>query len=576
MQTSFNAIYEELSLLYTESMENTSADVVAFLLPTGKYGFLSNWYPSQFNLYGQVFSSGEQAFMWAKADTFLDDEIKAQIMQTDDPKKLKALGRKIKNFDDNVWSTVKADLMTEIVTAKFEQNPDLLKKLLATGDVLLAEANNFDKYWGCGLKASDATIKDPQKWRGKNVLGTILMNIRDAHCTIEEDLSLTEEKQVGYVSYGVKGADEASAVKMLTTILSSNQIKSSVAQAGLYANSEEDAFVSTSRDLLSHIKTNRQRPVGIVLDGTKLSNKYKINPINWATLELNKESSRLSLKALYEYTNVENPDDKAYKVQFACYGSFLINKKLFDILERIMLCYNATETTTRKGVATTLGATHGFVATDKVGNTGRPKPGKWIVTKGYFYSVQSGGGVNISKGTFNKYRDQLDQAGIHLFDDSIEGTGPRGDAELNISDNAFISELIHNQVLDETEERILQKAAFEWAPNAFKKDGSLRKNAKKVQTATYFDIKDCIELILLPIKFKRCWDTDGADATYDYLGSNGYTVKKDLMGKPEDTKQLAIDIVELKAEIENKGLESLVFWVEQKTTNADVHRALKK
>jgi hypothetical protein len=67
---------------------------------------------------------------------------------------------------------------------------------------------------------------------------------------------------------------------MLNTILQTDQIKSSEAQAGLYPGSESDAFVSTSRDLLQHIKNNRQRPVGVVLDGDKLSNKYKINPIN--------------------------------------------------------------------------------------------------------------------------------------------------------------------------------------------------------------------------------------------------------------------------------------------------------
>jgi predicted NAD-dependent protein-ADP-ribosyltransferase YbiA (DUF1768 family) len=40
--------------------------------------------------------------MWAKANLFNDDEIKTQIMDTTDPKKLKALGRKIKNYDDAV------------------------------------------------------------------------------------------------------------------------------------------------------------------------------------------------------------------------------------------------------------------------------------------------------------------------------------------------------------------------------------------------------------------------------------------------------------------------------------------
>jgi hypothetical protein len=107
------------------------------------------------------------------------------------------------------------------------------------------------------------------------------MEVRDSNYnTISEAISLEEEKNVGYISYGVKATDENSSVKMLDIILQSDQIKSSEAQDGLYAGSEQDAFVSTSRDYLSHIKNNRQRPVGIILDGTKLSTKYKINPIN--------------------------------------------------------------------------------------------------------------------------------------------------------------------------------------------------------------------------------------------------------------------------------------------------------
>lgn len=275
MSTDFMFLYESLNKL------NEEAEVkpVAFLLPSTTNGYLSNWYLSPINVFGKSFISGEQAFMWAKANFFNDEEIEAEILQNKDPKKLKALGRKIRNFDDKAWAAVRLDIMTQVVTAKFEQNPDLMEKLLATGTAPIVEANAFDKFWACGLRATDAAINDPTRWKGENNLGKILMAIRDNH-QINEAVSLEESKQVGYVSYGVKGADEASSVKMLNTILQTDQIKSSEAQAGLYPGSELDAFVSTSRDLLQHIKNNRQRPVGVVLDGDKLSNKYKINPIN--------------------------------------------------------------------------------------------------------------------------------------------------------------------------------------------------------------------------------------------------------------------------------------------------------
>ena len=548
----FLTLYEEL-----DNLNKDAHKVVAFLLPTTANGYLSNWYPSKLKVFNNTFSSAEQAFMWAKADVFKDDEIKTQIMQTTDPKILKALGRKIKNYDDAAWSDIRTDIMRAVVKAKFEQNSDLMQKLLSTEDAILVEANAFDTFWGCGLRASDFSINDPAKWRGQNILGQILMEVRDnAKNTITEAVSLEEEKNIGFISYGVKGSDENSSVEMLDTILRSDQIKSSEAQAGLYPGSENDAFVSTSRDYLSHIKGNRQRPVGIILDGNKLSNKYKINPINWATLELNKDESRLALKELKEYTNLDNPQQKAYKVQFACYGSFFVNAKVFGILEKIMQYYNATETTNRKGEVTTLGATHGFVPSHDIGTKGHnklmPSTGRWVVTKGYFYSVQNGGGVNISKGTLNKYRDQLTQDGIYL------------------NDNEFISQLMHNKVLDETEERILQKATFVYGDNAYTKAGILRKNAKKIQADTYFDIKDCVKLVLLPVTYKNCWDTDGEDVTFDYMTSNGYVMKKTIKDM-----SLIHDIFNLKQTIINKNFEDKIFWVTPKSTNADIVRRLR-
>ena len=50
---------------------------------------------------------------------------------------------------------------------KFTQNPDLLERLLLTGDSLLIEASNKDPYWGGMLPDS------------KNRLGLLLMELRD-------------------------------------------------------------------------------------------------------------------------------------------------------------------------------------------------------------------------------------------------------------------------------------------------------------------------------------------------------------------------------------------------------------
>lgn len=62
--------------------------------------------------------------------------------------------------------------------AKFSQNPPMLETLLATGDKTLVEASPFDRIWGIGLRADDARVYDPTQWRGENLLGQALVEVR--------------------------------------------------------------------------------------------------------------------------------------------------------------------------------------------------------------------------------------------------------------------------------------------------------------------------------------------------------------------------------------------------------------
>ena len=47
------------------------------------------------------------------------------------------------------------------------------------GDSVLAEASPYDGIWGIRLAASSPEARDPMKWRGQNLLGFALMEVRD-------------------------------------------------------------------------------------------------------------------------------------------------------------------------------------------------------------------------------------------------------------------------------------------------------------------------------------------------------------------------------------------------------------
>lgn len=118
--------------------------------------------------------------MHQKAILFGDEKMAAKILLVDKPHEQKLMGQYVKGFVSDDWETHKKDIVMRGNYAKFSQNAGLRKKLLATGDMILAEANAKDIFWGIGLAEDDPDVQHPEKWRGDNLLGEILMKVRDA------------------------------------------------------------------------------------------------------------------------------------------------------------------------------------------------------------------------------------------------------------------------------------------------------------------------------------------------------------------------------------------------------------
>ena len=152
-------------------------NIIIFFGANNPNGYLSYWFPSPLQLIFQGklyhFQNAEQAMMAGKAMLMGDIEAFNKISQQPDPKKVKALGRKVKNFDPVLWDKYKYQIVKTAVQAKFMQNPDLLTQLLSTGDAYLAETSPYDKVWGTGSKSTN-----PKYWKGQNLLGLILMEVR--------------------------------------------------------------------------------------------------------------------------------------------------------------------------------------------------------------------------------------------------------------------------------------------------------------------------------------------------------------------------------------------------------------
>lgn len=153
--------------------------VIRFHNPDEENGYLSNWYISTFSVGGVPFTSMEQYMMFEKARVFKDFKILYEMLKTNDVAVIKKLGRQISGYNDVIWNGIRQNIVFRGAYQKFSCNEDIKKKLLGTGDAILAECAVNDKIWGIGLGMDDLKALSIDMWKGQNLLGFTLMSVRD-------------------------------------------------------------------------------------------------------------------------------------------------------------------------------------------------------------------------------------------------------------------------------------------------------------------------------------------------------------------------------------------------------------
>ena len=87
--------------------------------------------------------------------------------------------RRVRGFSEDRWAAARYDIVVAGNVAKFSQNDELRRYLLSTGTRVLVEASPLDRVWGIGLAEDDQRARSPSRWRGKNLLGFALMEVRE-------------------------------------------------------------------------------------------------------------------------------------------------------------------------------------------------------------------------------------------------------------------------------------------------------------------------------------------------------------------------------------------------------------
>lgn len=142
-------------------------------------GVYSQWYYCPFYVGRLYFRTAEHYMMYEKAILFDDQEIAEKMIQTEEPRQVKRMGKLVKNFNQAIWDKEKFDIVLRGNWYKFSSDTFLREELLSTKNTVLVEASPTDIVWGIGRGTTYPFLRDFDTWRGENLLGFAIMLVRE-------------------------------------------------------------------------------------------------------------------------------------------------------------------------------------------------------------------------------------------------------------------------------------------------------------------------------------------------------------------------------------------------------------
>lgn len=134
---------------------------VLFYTTKDEYWFLTNFARVPQTIDGITYPTNEHYYQSEKA---IVPELKLWIANAPNPYAAMLAGRNLREKELNPdWDIIKFDVMLRGLRAKFFQNVEIQRLLLATGDAAIHENSPTDLVWGI---------------KGQDMLGKLLMKVR--------------------------------------------------------------------------------------------------------------------------------------------------------------------------------------------------------------------------------------------------------------------------------------------------------------------------------------------------------------------------------------------------------------
>ncbi len=135
-----------------------------------------------------TFPTAEHWMMGCKALLFSDEDVFHEVIRNkgrsqEDLRVVKSLGRKVRNFDEEVGNANRREIVLQGNLHKFRTHADLRRELIGgeggggTEEKEIVEASPLDRIWGIGFGDRRALEVGRERW-GMNLLGLALMDTR--------------------------------------------------------------------------------------------------------------------------------------------------------------------------------------------------------------------------------------------------------------------------------------------------------------------------------------------------------------------------------------------------------------
>ena len=149
---------------------------------------MSNMYPCKLIYQGITFKSTEQAYQWQRALDIGRVDVALKMIKSVDGFEAKRLSNELEKARVAEWKEKNCiRVMTELIEAKFEQVEDFRQACIESTDAYLMETT-FDTFWGVGLLEEAAKSCKLDYLPGKNILGWIIMQVRNKHVRLNNHL----------------------------------------------------------------------------------------------------------------------------------------------------------------------------------------------------------------------------------------------------------------------------------------------------------------------------------------------------------------------------------------------------